>query len=231
MLHVSEKVRLLARFLDLFLNPNCPLCDRPTDRELCPACFQQLRHCRRSHPQNLRCGSLPVFAWGNYGGTLKRAIAALKYENHPQLARPLGHHIGRAWQKKPLLSDVQLTVVPVPMHPDKQRKRGFNQAELLAQHFCKIARFPLQARGLARIKNTQALFDLNPEQRRRTLDGAIALGKAFRRHPPKHPVLLFDDIYTTGTTVREATRTLNNAGIPVVGIAVLAKAGGNEVRR
>ncbi|MGC9502533.1 ComF family protein [Baaleninema sp.] len=224
-------MRLLDRILDLFLHPNCPLCDRPAEGELCPACSRQLQRCRRSHPQQLWRGDVPVFAWGNYSGTLKRAIAALKYENHPQLARPLGHDIGRAWLKTPPVRERRLTVVPVPMHPDKQRQRGFNQAELLAKHFCEIARFPLQSHGLTRVKNTQALFDLNPEQRRQTLNEAIALGKAFHRRKPKHPVLLFDDIYTTGTTVREATRALKNARIPVIGVAVLAKAGGDDVRR
>ncbi|MBP0001223.1 MAG: ComF family protein [Cyanobacteria bacterium SID2] len=217
--------RFLARFLDLFLRPNCPLCDRPAEDEFCSACWHQLNRTRLKNPHQFWRGDLPVFAWGRYEGTLKRSIAALKYEGRPQLARPLGHAVGRAWSASPPLKSRRFVVVPIPMHSEKQRKRGFNQAELLARHFCEVTRFPLQSRGLTRVRNTKPLFELNREERRQVLENAIDLGEPFRRRPPQHPVLLFDDIYTTGTTVREAFRTLQNCGISVAGVVVLSTPG------
>lgn len=216
-------VRLLDSVLNLVLRPNCPLCDRPLNgHELCLACQRRLDDCRQPNPRQQWRGKLPLFAWGTYSGTLKRAIAALKYENNPQLARLLGHRMAEAWQQLPGLPK-SLIVVPIPMHPEKQRQRGFNQAERLARYFCDLTGFPLAAKGLKRVKNTQPLFQLTPQQRQQTLQKAIALGPAFQRRPPRQRVLLLDDIHTTGTTSLEAKAVLNQYQIPVAGVAVLAK--------
>ncbi|TVR12474.1 MAG: ComF family protein [Phormidium sp. GEM2.Bin31] len=219
-------VRLLDSVLDLFLRSNCPLCDRPLQGdELCLACQRRLQDCRQPKRFQQWQGTPPLFAWGTYQGSLKRAIAALKYENQPQLARPLGHLMGDAWRQSPGLPK-SLVVVPIPMHPEKQRQRGFNQAERLARYFCHLTGFPLAEKGLKRVKNTEALFSLTPQQRQQTLRRAIALGESFQRRPPRHPVLLFDDIYTTGTTTGEAIALLRQHQIPVAGVAVLAKTQG-----
>lgn len=221
-------MRLLDSVLNLVLRPNCPLCDRPLEgQELCVACQRRLDDCRQRHPRDQWRGDLPLFAWGTYSGSLKRAIAALKYENNPQLARPLGHRVAEAWQQSPSLPQ-SLIVVPIPMHPDKQRQRGFNQAERLARYFCDLTGFPLAAKGLKRVKNTQALFQLTPQQRQQTLQNAIALGPAFQRRPPRRSVLLFDDIHTTGSTTQEALAVLKQSQIAVAGVAVLAKTQGRS---
>jgi ComF family protein len=156
---------------------------------------------------------------------LKRAIAALKYENRPQVARPLGQYLAEAWIASSDVPQRSLIVVPIPMHPDKQKARGFNQAELLAESFCQITGFPLKCQGLERVVETQAQFSLSPEAREENLTGAFQIGKIFRRNPPKHPVLLLDDIYTTGATVRSAIQALYQARIQVYGVASLARAG------
>jgi predicted amidophosphoribosyltransferase len=80
--------RLKNGLLALFLKSNCPLCDRPTPVELCEYCQRQLLGCQLKNPSHFWQEELPVFVWGNYTGVLKRAIAALKYENQPQLAVP-----------------------------------------------------------------------------------------------------------------------------------------------
>ena len=76
--------------LNLFLKSNCPLCQRPATEEFCPYCHKQLQRCQLADPGQLWDSQKAVFVWGEYGGTLKRAIAALKYHDHPQLAKPLG---------------------------------------------------------------------------------------------------------------------------------------------
>ena len=177
-------MRLLNSVLDLFLRSNCPLCDRPLQGdELCLACQRRLNDCQQPKSVQQWQGTPPLFAWGIYQGDLKRAIAALKYENQPQLARPLGYRMGETWQQSPGLPK-SLVVVPIPMHPEKQRQRGFNQAECLARYFCHLTGFSLAPKGLKRVKNTQALYGLTPQQRQQTLQRAIALGESFQRRPP-----------------------------------------------
>jgi ComF family protein len=164
-----------------------------------------------------------VFAWGVYGGALKRAIAALKYENQPQLAQPLGHWLGSSWlTSKVSAGKKKLIVVPIPLHAKKLQQRGYNQAELLAQSFCDFTGLSLQAQGLERMRATEAQFGLSPSEREQNLVGAFRLGKKIQARLPITPVLLVDDIFTTGATGRAAAQTLQQSGIPVYGLIAIA---------
>jgi predicted amidophosphoribosyltransferase len=107
------------------------------------------------------------------------------------------------------------------MHPKKQKQRGFNQAALIAEGFCNVTGYKLKINGLERIKETEAQFNLSPTQRQQNLAGAFVLGKDLRR-PPNIPVLLVDDIYTTGATVKAAVQTLEKHQIKVLGVAAVA---------
>ncbi|MBE9211218.1 ComF family protein [Plectonema cf. radiosum LEGE 06105] len=213
-------MQIFENFLNLFLKSNCPLCQRPASQEFCEYCHKQLQKCRLSdsnHPQD----SFPkVIAWGGYGGAIKRAIATMKYDNHPEIARPLGEWLGEVWLEN-YGNEHSLIVVPIPMHPDKQKQRGFNQAALIAQSFCQTTGLKLKVNGLQRVKATEALFGLSPTERKKTLTQAFELGKDFR-YPSNVPVVLVDDIYTTGTTVKSAIETLSKSGIVVSGVAVVA---------
>ncbi|MGK7929333.1 MAG: ComF family protein [Spirulina sp.] len=115
-----------------------------------------------------------------------------------------------------------MVVVPLPMNPEKRKKRGFDQAELIARSFCRQTGFPLKCQGLQRIKDTKPLFGLNPRERELMMQDAFALGKDFQNRPPRLPILLVDDIYTTGNTVKSGARILSRAGIQVGGIAAVA---------
>jgi ComF family protein len=214
---------MLQPILSLFLKPNCVLCERPGDQEICSSCQKQLQQYRINHDTQGWLQDPPLFSWGVYEGTLKRAIASLKYDKKGQLGELLGFWLGKAWQNSSVGSKYpKLTVLPIPLHSEKLKSRGFNQAELIAQGFCRFTGYPLQAKGLMRVKATDALFGLTPQQRQQQLDQAFIVGQNWQRKPPQFPVLLLDDIYTTGTTVREAIRVLQQQKIKVVGVVVLA---------
>jgi len=176
---------------------------------------------------------LNLFGWGNYDGSLKQAIATLKFEtksgekntSHPELAQPLGIKIGEAWNQDLMAQNLakhskNLQVVPIPMHAEKQKSRGFNQAELLARSFCNVTKLAIAPNILKRVKNTKPQIDTKSKQERQeNLSAAFSIGKV----PSKNiSVLLFDDIYTSGATVKEAIATLKSANIQVVGVVVLA---------
>lgn len=187
-------------------------------------------------------GELPVFSWGNYSGALKRAIAALKYDNQPALGRLLGQELGRAWianHRQPMPSSssrsftkdqaTPTTVIPIPIHPTKRKQRGYNQAELIAEGFCAVTGLPLIRHGLKRVKETQAQFGLSVAEREQNLTAAFHLnlpkhGRSLLPRPNwQGSVLIIDDIYTTGATVRAATAVLKSRCINVSGLAVVAR--------
>lgn len=219
-------IQNIQGLLNLFLECRCPLCDRSTAKEFCLDCTKQLQRCQLTHP-NIPEQQLPVFVWGNYQGTLKRAIAALKYENQPQIARPLGVWLAEAWLNSPLATNRAIQVVPIPLHVNKQKQRGYNQAVLIAESFCSVTSLELQL-GLIRQKDTQAQFNLSRLQREQNLDKAFTLSKKFSHQRPTNPVLLLDDIYTTGATARFAAQTLQRAGIDVCGIVAIATSQGHN---
>ncbi len=212
----------LKNLLNLFLQSHCPLCERDTSNCFCQYCNQQLQSCQQKHPHHQWKPPLPIFAWGDYRGTLKTAIAKMKYENQPQIGYTLGEYLGKSWLLNLPIPDKKLMIVPIPLHPNKQKQRGYNQAELIAQGFCTVTGFKLKTDGLARIKETEAQFKLSPFERENNLLNAFELGKGFVHRHPQTPILLLDDIYTTGATAKSAVNTLRQSGMEVLGLAAVA---------
>jgi predicted amidophosphoribosyltransferase len=133
----------------------------------------------------------------------------------------LGQWLGESWLLNSPQPQKQLLVVPIPMHPKKQKQRGFNQAALIAEGFCNVTGYKLKVNGLERIKETEAQFSLSAVQRQENLANAFVIGKDLCR-PPNIPILLVDDIYTTGATVKAAVKTLEIHQIKVLGVAAVA---------
>ncbi|MGB3694555.1 MAG: ComF family protein [Spirulinaceae cyanobacterium] len=215
--------RVFKGLLSFFLESNCCLCDRSTEEVICVYCQEQLQKCRLDNPCQFWQQESPLFAWGSYDSTLSRAIKTLKYQNQPQLAKPMGQWLGQAWLDSDLgRKSGKVIVIPIPSHPRKLAERGFNQAELIGRSFCQFTGFSLQTSGLVRVKETEAMFSLNAKQREENIADAFDLGKSFQRQTPRLPVLLLDDIYTTGATIKAATQTLHSNGVRVLGAIALA---------
>lgn len=87
----------------------------------------------------------------------------------------------------------------MPLHPARQRKRGYNQAEVFAEKLAEEMELPVNARLIRRVKKTKRQKELGPAERRKNLEGAFALAKPGQMKYCR--ILLVDDIYTTGSTV------------------------------
>jgi ComF family protein len=216
---------MFKNLLNLFLQSNCPICQRSTSNGICQYCAKKLQSCHLKNPNHLWKQELPVFSWGSYGGTLKRAIAVMKYENNPEIGRLLGQYLGESWLLNSTAENQTSVIVPIPLHTKKLKERGFNQAELIAKGFCEITGLQLKSNGLARIKETKAQFSVSGSEREQNLTNAFALGSDFSRRHPDAPVLLIDDIYTTGATAKSAVYTLRQSRISVLGLAAVATTG------
>lgn len=217
---------MLKSFLSLFLKSSCPLCQRSANDIICPYCDRNLQAEKLVPHYQYWQGDLPLFAWGKYGGKLKRAIATMKYESHPELAELMGNWLAKAWLSSAVSKKApkQLTIVPIPLYQQKLKERGFNQAEVIAKSFCQLTGYILQKQGLERIKDTKPMFGLNAIERQENIRGALGIGKDFQTRHPNSPVLLVDDIYTRGTTVTEARKILTHKGIKVFGVITVSVA-------
>jgi len=112
-------------------------------------------------------------------------------------------------------------IVPVPLHPKRLRWRGFNQSLILSNEVGKQWRIPVDPFLLVRTADTNPQTQLPQEARRRNVRGVFALGVP--RWVKKQNVLVVDDVYTSGATVNECSRTLLRAGAKEVRVLTLAR--------
>lgn len=110
--------------------------------------------------------------------------------------------------------------VPIPLHENKQRSRGFNQAELLSLELTRHFDIPTVSGLLFRIKETHQQFDLPRNERFKNIKGAFEVKGA--NFLSGKNILLIDDIYTTGSTVAECTRVLKEAGASKIYVLTLS---------
>src|SRR5579875_778283 len=187
--------------------------------------------CRLAPPEFAR-----AVAYAEYDAEMREMLHLLKFDGVRAIAQHvLGEWLAAAVLKLQAQAASELVVVPVPLFAARERSRGFNQSTLLAQAAIKRLRrtnrawkLTLDTKSLARVKDTRALFTMQPHERRKNLRGAFRVVEveAIRGRE----VLLIDDIMTTGATARECARVLLRAGAAKVWVATVAKAQPESVR-
>ncbi len=149
---------------------------------------------------------------------LRHSIHELKYRGELGIARVLGRALAVAAHRRGLAADV---VAPVPLHLDRLRWRGFNQALLLARHLG-LGKTPVAARALVRTRPTRPQVELDGTARRANVAGAFRVADAASIAGKR--IALVDDVMTTGATVDACSRALLRAGAARVDVVVVARA-------
>lgn len=155
-----------------------------------------------------------------YKGLARGLVLRLKHGDRPDLARPLGLWLARA--AAPLVLPGQV-LVPVPLHWTRLLARRYNQAALLAHAAGRALGLPVIPDALARPRRTASLGHLSAAQRRAAVDAAIVPRRAL-----SGPVLLIDDVLTSGATLAAATEAAKRAGATDVRVLVVARTGREE---
>jgi ComF family protein len=198
--------------------PLCPRCGRslaPGSREdaaACPTCASG------RGPKAL--SALRIAAV--YEGVVREGIVALKYRGQRRMAEPLGDLLAAELHAAMQQGARAELIVPVPLHMQRRRQRGFNQAELLARRCSSRLGIPVAAHLLLRRRATSPQVGLSLAERHSNIAGAFALAsqQAHTRLAGRHLVLI-DDVSTTGSTLDAAAEALRAAGpASILGIAV-----------
>lgn len=203
---------------------------------LCPDCREAVRfvpdlRCRRCgvplpyggafcrRCRGLKAGACRLLrAAVLYGPEVRSLVHAFKYEARRHLARPLGSWMAGSWRRHPELHCAEV-LVPVPLHPQRARERGFNQAAELALMLSNEAGAPVLD-ALRRVRATLPQYELGRGERQRNVSEAFACALPAVRG---RKVLLVDDLATTGWTLEECARALRAAGAAEVSAFVLAR--------
>ena len=212
---------LIDNILDFVFPPRCAGC-RSRGALFCAACRARCRFVPASanREQHLRLNSpFLVSTAGAYifEGALREAVHKLKYNRGKRMAVPLGDLLSQYLAAHPIAVDA---IVPVPLHSDRLRMRGYNQAELLAQRLAQQSTLPLYAAQLVRVRHTSQQADLNRAQRRENVQSAFVWQSST---PPPGRILVIDDVLTTGATVEAAAQALHAAGAREVHALALAR--------
>lgn len=150
---------------------------------------------------------------------LRPALHEIKYNNNPALAQTLGQLMAERYQHQMLEVDA---LVPVPLHPDKQKQRGYNQSEQIAIGMSRTLNLPV-ASMLTRTVLNPSQTKLNRRERWDNVSGSFSFNPNVQaaRH-----VLLIDDTLTTGATLEACAQQLLDSGTSLVSIATLGYASG-----
>ena len=223
--------RLTKSAMDLVFPMHCLGCGQGSTA-LCDSCMATLPrlqppHCEKCAQPEVTgvcrwCSESPLLIDGIHAaclleGVAREAIHSLKYRNVRTLAPYLGQLLAENLAAHPLPAEV---IVPVPLHPQRLRERGYNQAGLLAQELGKLTDIPVDEEMLVRSRNSPSqVRSATREQRQDNVKGSFhALG-----NPEGRAVLLIDDVATTGSTLSACAGALKQAGARSVYALTLAK--------
>jgi ComF family protein len=215
--------------LDLAFPATCAGCGREGE-PLCSACRPALDSRLElpggtpiGLPADLPAPLLQVEWCAPFAGSVRDALHQLKYAGERRLARPLGEAVARRWAR---VGEGATVVVPVPVHAERERQRGYDQAALIAE--VAAARLGLPCvRALERTRVTVAQFELGRDERSTNVVGAfrVLVGSAgqARRSIAGLWVLLVDDVVTTGATLAACAVALEEAGAYAVSAIAVAR--------
>ena len=226
--------------LHIFFPRCCPICNKLLKiqgEKICPICVRKIKFV--TEPRCKCCGKgvhskeveycfdcnkkVHNFKEGislcYYTPLLQKSLAQVKYYNKRQHLDFYCEEMFRVYKRKIHSWGIDI-IIPVPLHPKRRRKRGFNQAEEIGRRLSKLFQIPMNTHILFRVSNTKAQKDLNNKESQKNLQGAFLVKKKLDENIKR--VLLVDDIYTTGSTVDECAKELLLSGVKQVYVATIA---------
>ena len=222
----------------LVFPPRCPICDEIVylwEKGICNSCMKKIQYVE--NPRCLKCGKHISDAAKEYcedcenrthfyqGGRalyeykeVASAVYRFKYGGRQEYAKVFGEEIA-FYLGEYILNLKPDALIPVPMYPSKERKRGYNQATLLARVLGKELQIPVYEKVIKRVTNTKPLKFLNPEERLNNLKKAFILEE---NGVKLSTIIIIDDIYTTGSTVDTMAKVFLESGVRQVYFVTLA---------
>jgi len=203
---INEKIYICEeckKKLSYIESPRCLKCGKPVDNAETEFCYD----CSRV--KHLYAQGVGVWAYTN---EIKNSIYQFKYHNKREYGEFNGYELKNRYEAIIKSWDADV-LIPVPLHKSKLRKRGYNQAEIIANSIGKLLDIPVDSQLLNRNKKTLAQKELNDKERLKNLENAFNIGEKVVKY---NKVIIVDDIYTTGTTIDSCSKILIDAGVDKV---------------
>lgn len=230
--------KVWEKLLDLLFPRRCPVCDQPVKpfgALICDACREipvsigevycmkcgkpldgeELEYCTDCRQTgHVYDAGRAVFVYHSVSDAIYRFKYRGRQEYAEYFAECMAQKLGDWIRQKQVQA-----LVPVPIHTERRRARGYNQAELLAESLGRKLGIPVRTDLISRVKKTKPMKDLSPSERQNNLKKAF---KICCNDVKLDTIVIIDDIYTTGSTVDAMSRELRAAGIRRIYFAALA---------
>lgn len=219
---IRENLCVICRGELVFIDSSCSICGRGLEDELSEG--DRMLRCSNCivHPHYFK-KSISVLS---YEGIIRNLIHNFKYSDHSHMHKMFGKLMVNTIRAHDF--EYVDVVLPVPLYRDRLKKRGYNQAELLANFIGKNLDITVDTSTLTRHTHTSAQNKLNRADRAKNMEGVFGISNNFEISQKK--ILLVDDIYTTGSTVDQCSKVMLEHGADEIFVITLAATPSNQTK-
>jgi len=225
-IHIKTKKgepKILEKILELIYPPTCGICGKLNQEYLCNKCKKILEKQAKFEIENKQDSEiyfqehLYIF---QYQGIIRNILINYKFKSKSYLYKTIVIFLLKNKKLFQILKSYD-TIIPVPISKQRRQKRGYNQSELIAREIAKVAKINYNNQCLFKTKNIIEQSKLNKEERQKNIQGVYQIRNLEKITNKK--ILLIDDIYTTGSTVNECSKILEQANPKKIGVLTIAK--------
>lgn len=212
---------MLNNILELIYPNVCGICGKICKESLCKRCAIEIEKYEinlvNKNKKMYFNESMHIF---KYNEMIRQRLIEYKFQDKSYMYKTFAKIILKNKKVCGFLEKYDI-IIPVPIHKKRRLKRGYNQTELIAKEICKNISLELKTDVLIKQKNIKAQSELNKNERKQNIKNAFEIKNINEIIDKK--ILLFDDIYTTGSTVNECSKILKKVGAKQIGVVTIAK--------
>lgn len=216
---------MLEKILNLLYPNVCGFCNKISNEALCKKCELMIKEYEIKEKENYKVENGKMyfdecFSLLSYKGIVREAFIKYKFQNKAYLYKTFSKIVLKNEKICGFLKKYDI-IIPVPVHKERKNKRGYNQTELIAKEISRKLNIELQKNVLIKIVNSKPQSELSKTERKYNIKDAFKV-QNLQKIKGKN-ILIFDDIYTTGSTVNECAKLLKKAGANKIGVLTIAK--------
>ena len=214
---------IINDILNLVYPPVCGFCGNIYENYICKKCIVKIKQYEIENKKNYNNKKMyfdEFYSIFKYEGIIRDTLIKYKFQNKAYLYKTFSKIILNNKKICGILKKYDI-IIPVPIHKKRKHQRGYNQTELIAREIANNTNLQLENKVLFKQKNVISQSELSKIDRKENIKNAFMIQNIEKIKNKK--VIIFDDIYTTGSTVNECSKILKLVGVKNIGILTIAK--------
>lgn len=215
------KIEILEKIINAIFPPVCAFCGQTSLESVCKECLKKMQNCEKARIDKYLNKNFESHIYlFKYEEPIREQIIEYKFRNKPYYYKTFTKILINNKKIYDILKSYDI-IIPVPLNKSRKKERGYNQAELIAREISKNIKNLKYLNILEKTKNAVPQSTLNKAQRLRNLENAYKLKQEINIQNQR--ILIFDDVFTTGTTANECAKIIKTIGNNKISIFTIAK--------